>query len=230
MRTFPGIGKLLRKVDEVILNEFIPGITGGIAITEYETKLLSLAPRLGGLGTPMFEEVFKIEYQDSIMISDHLCNCITDQFRRHEPDPELNNKRKQIKSMKKDRQKKILEIIRNEMSSEERKQNDLNLETDASSWLTTLPIEEEGYILNEQSFWDLLSIRYGWRLKRIPSHYACGNTINLRHDLQCPKGGFATLRHNHIRNTTANLLPEVCEYVRVELQMQSLSGEKIGSS
>ena len=30
-------------------------------------------------------------------------------------------------------QKKILEIIRNEMSSEERKQNDLNLETSANS-------------------------------------------------------------------------------------------------
>ena len=33
--------------------------------------------------------------------------------------------------MKNDRQKKILESIRNEMSSEERKQNNLNLETGA---------------------------------------------------------------------------------------------------
>ena len=64
------------------------------------------------------------------------------------------------------------------MSSEERKQNDLNLETGASFRLTTLPIKEEGYNLNKQSFWDLLSIRYGWRLKRIPSHCACGNTFN----------------------------------------------------
>ena len=43
--------------------------------------------------------------------------------------------------MKNDRQKKILEIIRNEMNSEERKQkNDLNLETGTPSWLTTLLI------------------------------------------------------------------------------------------
>ena len=34
------------------------------------------------------------------------------------------------------------------MSSEERTQNDLNLETGASSWLTVLPIKDEGYILN----------------------------------------------------------------------------------
>ena len=160
------------------------------------------------------------------MISEHLCNRISDQFRRHEPDPELDTKKKQLRSMNNNRQKKILEIIRNEMSSEERKQNDLNLETGASSWLTTLPIKEEGYVLNKQSFWDLLSIRYGWRLKRIPSQCACDNKFNLQHALQCPKGGFVTLRHDHIRNTTANLLTEVWKDVRVKSQLQPLSGEK----
>ena len=65
------------------------------------------------------------------------------------------------------------------MSSEERKQNDRNLKTDVSSWLTTLPIKEDGYNLNKQHSWDLLSIRYGWRLKQIPSHCVCGNTFKL---------------------------------------------------
>ena len=156
------------------------------------------------------------------MISEHLCNRITDQFRRHE----LDSKKKQIKSMNNDQQKKILEIIRNEMSSEGRKQNNLNLKTGASSWLTTLPIKEEGYVLNKKSFWDLLSTRYGWKLKRIPSQCAYGNTFNLQHALQCPKGGFVTLCHNHIQNTTANLLTEVCKDLCVEPQLQPLSGEK----
>ena len=52
----PGIGKLLRMLDEVSLAEIIPAITGGITITENERKLLSLAPRLGELGIPIFEE------------------------------------------------------------------------------------------------------------------------------------------------------------------------------
>ena len=86
------------------------------------------------------------------MISEQLCNRITDQFRRHEPDPELNIKKKQIKCIKSDRQKKILGIIKNETSSEERKQHDLSLETGVSSWLKTLPINEEGYIPNKQIF------------------------------------------------------------------------------
>ena len=71
MRTIPGIGKLLRKVDEVILTEFISAITGGIFITENDRKLLSLAPRLGGLGIPIFEELCEIKYQNSTMISEH---------------------------------------------------------------------------------------------------------------------------------------------------------------
>ena len=49
MRIIPGIGKLLRNVDESILTAFIRAITGGIFITKKDTELLSLAPRLGGL-------------------------------------------------------------------------------------------------------------------------------------------------------------------------------------
>ena len=93
MRTIPGIGKLL-KVDEVKITEFIPAINGWTTITENERKLLSLAPWLGGLGKAIFEEVCEIEYQNSIIISEQICNCITDLFRRHEPGPELNNKKK----------------------------------------------------------------------------------------------------------------------------------------
>ena len=68
IKTIPGIGKLLRKVDEVILIGFFLAITGGILITKNERKLLSLAPRLRGLGIPIFEELCEIEYQNSIVI------------------------------------------------------------------------------------------------------------------------------------------------------------------
>ena len=50
MRAIPGIDKLLRKIDKVILTKFISVITGGNIITEIERNLLSLAPQLGGLG------------------------------------------------------------------------------------------------------------------------------------------------------------------------------------
>ena len=222
--TIPGICKLLRKADEVILTEFIPAITGGITITENERKLLPLGPQLGALGIPTFEEKGELEYQNSIMISGHNCNRVTDQFRRHEPDSDINIKKKQIKSMKNDRQKRFSKLQK--MKWAQKKENKMIcLETAVSSWLTTLSIKEEGYVLNKQQFWDTLLIRYDRRLKRIPSHCACGNTFNLQHALQFPSGGFVTLRHNHIRNTTANLLTEVWKNVCVEPQLQPLSGE-----
>ena len=51
---------------------------GGIIITENERKLSCLAPRLGGLGIPILEKLCKKEYQNYIMISEYLCNHITD--------------------------------------------------------------------------------------------------------------------------------------------------------
>ena len=59
---------------------------GGIIITENERKLLYLAPRLGGLGIPILEKLCKKEYQNYIMISEYLCNHITDWFRGHDPE------------------------------------------------------------------------------------------------------------------------------------------------
>ena len=49
MRTVPGIVRFVKKIDEIILTEFIPAITGGIRINEVERKLLSLSPKDGGL-------------------------------------------------------------------------------------------------------------------------------------------------------------------------------------
>ena len=130
-----------------------------------------------------------------------------------------------MKSMKSERFKKTHEEIRETLNDEQKRLNDLNLKTSTSAWLTTLPIKDEGYVLNKQCFWDLICLRYGWRLKHIPETCPCGKAFNFQHAFQCAKGGFISLRHNRIRNITANLLTEVCKDVRVEPQLQSLSGE-----
>ena len=41
---------------------------------------------------------------------------------------------------------------------------DLNSETDSSSWLTALPLQDQGLHLHEQEFWDALHLCYGWKL------------------------------------------------------------------
>ena len=46
------------------MNEFIPAITGGAKYSENERKLLSLLPKLRGLGIPIFSEMSESEYSN----------------------------------------------------------------------------------------------------------------------------------------------------------------------
>ena len=43
--------------------------------------------------------------------------------------------------------------------------------------------------------------------------------------MMCSKGGFPTIRHNEVRDLTADLLTEVCYDVEVEPKLQELTGE-----
>ena len=100
----------------------------------------------------------------------------------------------------------------------------------ASSWLTSLPIEEFGFSLHKSAFCDALALRYGWQLPRTPSHCACGTIFTVEHALSCPKGAFPTIRHNEIRDLTANLLTEVCHDVLVEPDLQPITREALSGA
>ena len=54
MRTIPNIKTQLKQSDYVIRAEFIPAITGEINCSDTEKRLLSLPPRFGSLGIPIF--------------------------------------------------------------------------------------------------------------------------------------------------------------------------------
>jgi len=65
----------------------------------------------------------------------------------------------------------------------------------ASSWLSALPIKAVGYALNKQEFTDAICMRYGWKVKYIPTHCACGETNSVDHSLICKRGGYTLIRH-----------------------------------
>ena len=78
--------------------------------------------------------------------------------------------------------------------------------------------------------WNLIRIRYGWILTKLPAYCECSEKFDLRHALSCKKGGFVSLRHNFVRDITSSLLSEVCKDVRVEPQLQPLTGESFATS
>jgi len=76
----------------------------------------------------------------------------------------------------------------------------------SSLWLTALPLQEQGFHLNKQEFRDALCLRYGWQLVNIPSHCVCGNAFSIDHAMICRHGGLTFIRHNELRDLTANWL------------------------
>ena len=67
-------------------------------------------------------------------------------------------------------------------------------------------------------------------IKRVPTTCACGKNFSIDHALSCPKGGFPSIRHNEIRDITANLLTEVCNDVCIEPHLQSVNGEQLSGN
>ena len=90
---------------------------------------------------------------------------------------------------------------------------DLGREKGGSHWLTVLPLSERGFTLCKGAFRDAVSLRYGWNIPYLSTHCVCGKRFAIEHAFSCPTSGFPTLRHNLIRDITADLLIEVCHSV-----------------
>ena len=74
---------------------------------------------------------------------------------------DAQNIKQKIKRQKQQKHQATLENIRSYLTEEQIRLNNLNQEHGSSSWLTTLPLSEEGYDLTKQLFWDLIRICYG---------------------------------------------------------------------
>ena len=79
MRTIPNISHRLEKIEEVVLTKFIPVVTGGIYVNPDKRYLLSLSPKYGGLGLPIYSEPAGIEFQNSQIMSEDLRHKIIEQ-------------------------------------------------------------------------------------------------------------------------------------------------------
>ena len=96
----------------------------------------------------------------------------------------------------------------------------------ASSWLTAVPLVDQGLVLNKQEFRDSLRLRYNMPLSDLPSKCVCGEKYTVCHALSCKKGGFVVQRHDGVLNLLTSLIGKVCTYVEVEPQLEPLDNER----
>ena len=229
MRTIPGISDLLKPLENVIRLKLIPAITEGRLCSDDDRTLLSLPVRLGGMGIIIPTQISDEEFENSNKMTHYLTEAIQHQV-RDIPD-DLDNLSRvcklQLRSERRAKQLEVLEDLTSRMTAEQKQVNDISRESGSSNWLTCLPLEDSGYVLTKQEFWDAVNLRYNWPLTRMPSNCVCGAKFDLTHAFTCKKGGFVSNRHDAIRNITTNLLNEVCKDVCVEPALTALSGESI---
>ncbi|XP_066919036.1 uncharacterized protein [Clytia hemisphaerica] len=222
LRTIPEMENYLTPIETIVRHQLIPAITGGKIVNDLERDLLSLPPRLGGLGLKNVCEIAPIEHENSRQFTKHLQNQI---LNLQPPNDNETKTKAAIKTEKTRRNQDKQDRIRAEMTDDQKRIHEANCYTGASNWLTNLPIRDQGYDLNKEQFHDALRIRYDWSIPRLPSECVCGNRFDISHALSCKKGGYVTLRHNEVRDITAKLLDEVCVNVRNEPRLITLDGE-----
>ena len=84
MRTIENIEPSMKRVNDAVTTLLIPEITREITPTPLKRQLLSLPPSLGGLGIPIFEESYAIEFKNSNLLTEMLQDAIIDQKRSFE--------------------------------------------------------------------------------------------------------------------------------------------------
>ena len=95
----------------------------------------------------------------------------------------------------------------------------------ASSWLTAVPLVDQGLVLNKQEFRDSLRLRYNMPLSDLLSKWVCGEKYTICHAMSCKKGGFIVQRHDDVRNLLTALIGTVCTNDEVEPQLKPLNND-----
>ena len=117
--------------------------------------------------------------------------------------------------------------VYDQLFSELRSSVELACKKGASNWLSCLPLRSHGFALHKSAFRDGLLLRYHWIPLACPTSCADKHDFTIDHCISCPKGSFPSLRHNEIRDLTAQMMSEVCNNVSIEPYLKPLSGEAL---
>ena len=228
MRTISALSNELRRFDDLVDSTLIPAITDGYSCTRDERILLSLPAKKGGLAIPIFSALAVREYSNSRKITASITNRIKQQNTNAVvDDTNTIETRKAITKSRNDEEASLLNRLRENMTVEKLRANDLSCLKGASSWLTPYPLKRDNLLLNKREFTDAVRLRYRWQLKYLPAKCACGKQFTVDHAMSCAKGGFIHQRHDDVRDMLAHVLNDVCNDVQTEPHLQPLTGENL---
>ena len=213
-------------VEHIIYTKLLPNLTGQ-PIDSALRHLFSLPCREGRLGV-LRPTTLGTQYCSSRSVTSSLVENIVAQC------PQLGDALTTVSHMKTRVRNEARRRIQKAAASfitaaPESLQRTINLarQSGEPSWLTCRPLKAHGLSLSKSEFREGLALRYGWQPSRLPSSCVCGEPFDVTHALSCSTGGYPKIRHNELRDVTANLLKRVAMNVAVEPRLQPLTGERL---
>ena len=175
-RVIPDISDLIQPLEEAIHHIFLPSLTGRQAFSDDERNIIALPVRLGGLGIPNPMDQSMFQNHTSTTISAPLVELIIQQSPNSSQDiPKLQHKvKKEARNIRYKKEQQSAADLAAKIPSHLQRALNASSEKGASSWLSTLPIEEHGFALHKGAFRDALCLRYGWRPQNLPANCICG--------------------------------------------------------
>ena len=226
LRTIPNMEDFLAPLDKVIDDEFLPALLGE-TISDTDRELFKLPIRDGGLGIPILTQKAVTDCKSSIDISTPLVEVIVSQGTEIPSKETIKQVRHVRTEITNDLDRQEREKVISELDNDMKRVLSQNCEKGASSWLTILPLKEQGFNLTKDEFRDVLALRYNRKIKNLPSKCACGQAFDTNHAMNCKKGGFVTIRHNNVKDFEANLLKTVCNDVEIEPKLQPIENDEV---
>ena len=157
-----------------------------------------------------------------------LTNAIFEQASEHYEDMQkLDEIKTEISQARVNFYKNKRADVYTDLTDAEKLQLDLAAEKGASSWLTSLPLKNFGFLLNKQEFRDAICLRYNLKLKDTATKCVCGEPNTINHALICKKGGYVSLRHNSLRDRTAEIMRITCRDVSTEPELLPITGVQL---
>ena len=228
-RTIPDIESHMKPLEDAIRQKLLPTITGQNAFNDLDRQLLALPVRHGGLGIIDPTKRTELHHSACDKITAPLTELILSQSKSYPPQARAAQQQAKNRTRTLRRQQEAREAneIKEKLTPTLKRAIDAATEKGASSWLTTLPIAEHGFALHKGAFRDALCLRYGWHPSNLPSHCICNQKFTVEHALSCSRGGFPQIRHNELRDITAEMMKEVCHNVSTEPHLQPVTREQL---
>ena len=228
MRTMSSDMVDFSRLEDIIVQEFLPCITGMPPLSQKNRLLLSLPTRLGGLGVSCPSSVAPLQRATSMAVSSQLQHAILQQSQLLDLDTEFIQAAKlEGRAALRALWSNTTATVTESLNARELRVLEANCDRGASAWLSCLPIAAHGFSLDRRSFQDALAARYSWPVQGLPDTCLCGAAFTVDHGMICRRGGFPIIRHNHVRDYFAALLAKVCNAVETEPLLQPLAGETL---